>query len=91
MWGGVSCFLLLAFLAVVGDGGFLAIHDFKRHLKRMETQLQALEQENVGLRAEMIALKNELYPIEKLAREELGLARPDELIFALPDSGEPRK
>ncbi len=91
VWGGVGCFLLLVFLAVVGDGGFLALHDFRRHLKRMETQIRALEQENVGLRAQMLALKNDLYQVEKLAREELGLARPDELIFEIPETRESQK
>ena len=91
LWGGVVCFLLLSLLAVVGDRGFLEIYEFSRHLERVETQIRALDQENRRLRAEMMALQNDLHQVEKLAREELGLARPDELIFEIQDSRESGK
>ena len=85
VWGGVGCFFLLTFLAVVADGGFLTLYDLRRYREQVEGQIRALEQENLGLRAEMLALKTDLYQVEKLAREELGLARPDELIFEIAD------
>ena len=83
VWGSVGCFLLLSFLAVLGDGGFLEVNEFSRHLERVEAQIRELERENVELRAMVLALKNDPYTVEKLAREELGLARPDELIFEI--------
>ena len=83
VWGSVGGFLLLSFLAVLGDGGFLEVYEFSRHLERVEGQIRQLERENVELRAAMLALKNDPYTVEKLAREELGLARPDELIFEI--------
>jgi cell division protein FtsB len=87
VWGGIAGFLFLAFLAVVGDRGFLQVREFNRHLGRVELQIRTQQQENVRLGAEALALKNDPYQIEKLAREELGLARPDELIFEILDSG----
>ncbi|MBI3328845.1 MAG: septum formation initiator family protein [Nitrospinae bacterium] len=83
VWGSVGCFLLLSFLAVLGDGGFLEVYEFGRHLERVEAQIRALERENVELRAVISALQNDPYTMEKLARKELGLARPDELIFEI--------
>ena len=90
VWGGIAGFLFLAFLAVVGERGFLEVHEFNRHLGRVDWQIRTQEQENGRLRAEALALKNDPYQIEKLAREELGLARPDELIFEVLDSGSSR-
>jgi cell division protein FtsB len=35
------------------------------------------------------ALKSDPKSIERIAREEMGLARPGELIFKLPDTAKP--
>ncbi|MGH8057089.1 MAG: FtsB family cell division protein, partial [Candidatus Entotheonellia bacterium] len=89
-WGGVAMFLLLSFLAVVGDRGFLDVYGFNRYLGRLQSQIKIREQENARLRDVMHALKNDPFQVEKVAREELGLVRPDELIFEIRDSPEPR-
>jgi cell division protein FtsB len=90
IWAGVGCFLLLMLLALAGDRGFLEVREFYRHLARVETQIRTLEEENRSLRSQVADLKTDRYQIEKLAREDLGLAYPDELIFEIvdpPDAG----
>ena len=89
-WGGVAMFLLLSFLAMVGDRGFLEVYEFNRHLGRLHSQIKIREQENTRLRSVTQALKDDPFQVEKLAREDLGLVRPDELIFQIRDSSEPR-
>jgi cell division protein FtsB len=88
LWGGVGCFLLLTLLAVAGDRGFLDVYEFHRHLERIEHQIQALEAENGKLRQQAIGLRHDLHQVEKLAREDLGLVRPDEVVFEIVDVGE---
>lgn len=83
--GGVGCFLLLSLLAMAGERGFLEVYDFGHYLKRVEGRIRAVEQENTRLRSQVAGLRSDPYQVEKLAREELGLARPDELIFEIAD------
>jgi len=85
IWGGVGCFLVLSLLAMAGDRGFLELNEFNRHLQRLEDQIRALEEENLQVRRQVIGLKSDPYQIERVAREDLGLARPDELIFVIID------
>jgi cell division protein FtsB len=81
IWSGVSFFLILTLLAVVGERGFLDAHEFARHLERVERQIDVLEAENALLREQVIGLRHDPHQVEKLAREELGLVRPDEIVF----------
>ena len=57
--------------------------------KRERTQglareVEQLEGENVRLGGEIRALKSDPRAVEKIAREELGLARPEEKVFLIP-------
>ncbi len=87
--GGVGCFLLLSLLAVAGERGFFEVYRFSRHLKHVESRIRALEAENERLRRQAIRLRSDPAQVEKLAREDLGLALPDEIIFEIVD-GEPQ-
>jgi cell division protein FtsB len=97
--GGVGCFLLLSLLALAGDRGFFEVYQFHHHLRHVESRIQALEVENERLRTQVTGLRGDPYQIEKLAREDLGLVRPDEIVFEivdgrpedLPPSGAQRK
>jgi cell division protein FtsB len=83
--GGVGCFLLLSLLAMAGERGYFEVYEFGRHLERVENRIGILEAENKRLRMQVTGLRADPYQVEKLAREDLGLARPDELIFEIVD------
>ena len=83
--GGIGCFLLLSLLAMAGERGFFEVYQFNRHLQHVESRIQALEVENERMRLQVIGLRSDPYQIEKLAREDLGLVRPDEIIFEIVD------
>jgi len=83
--GGIGCFVLLSLLAMAGDGGFFEVYQFNRHLRHVEGRIQALKVENERLRTQVTGLRSDPYQIEKLAREDLGLVRPDEIIFEIVD------
>ena len=83
--GGIGCFLLLSLLAMAGERGFFEVYQFNRHLQHVESRIQALEVENERLRMQVTKLRSDPYQIEKLAREDLGLVRPDEIIFEIVD------
>ena len=87
--GGVGFFLLLSLLAVAGERGFFEVYKFSHHLERLESRMRTLEEENRRLRMEANGLRSDPYQVEKLAREELGLVRPDEIIFEIVDGDAP--
>ena len=45
-----------------------------------------MNKENVQLEEEVKELKSDPHKIEKIARDELGLARPGEVIIKIPQS-----
>jgi cell division protein FtsB len=83
--GGIGCFLLLSLLAMAGERGFFEVYRYSRQLQRVEDRIRTLEEENKRLQRQVTGLRSDPYQVEKLAREDLGLARPDEIIFEIVD------
>jgi cell division protein FtsB len=79
---------LLAF-SLLGPGGG-ARAELRGELERLVAENARLREQNRQLALEVDALKNRPDYLEKVARDELGLVKPDELIFQLqsvPDAG----
>lgn len=81
--------LLLAFLAlaihdIFGTHGFLAMRRTQREIQQLREQIGKLNGENKSLADQVHALRTDPEAIERIAREEMGLAKPGELIFKLP-------
>ena len=87
--GGVGCFLLLSLLAMVGERGFWEVYRYSRHLQAIESRIGTLEEDIQRLQTQASGLRSDLSQVEKLAREDLGLARPDEFIFEIVDRSSP--
>jgi cell division protein FtsB len=87
--GGIGCFVLLSLLAMAGERGFFEVYKFSRHLERVESRIRTLEEENKRLRLQAAGLRSDPHQVEKLAREDLGLVRADEIIFEIVDGRPP--
>lgn len=79
----------LAVLAMVvhdvfGTHGFLAMRRTQSEIKKVQLNLEQLSKENEALEQEVKDLKSDPRLIEKIARDELGLARPGEVIIRVP-------
>jgi len=82
--------LSLAFNSLFGDMGL--IQGFRqRHLRAsLQEEVQTLHQANDRLAADINGLKHDPYRIEQIAREDLGLGRPGEILFLFePDEQAP--
>ncbi len=80
--------LLLALLVhdIFGAHGYLAMRRTQQEINKVKAGTQQLNKENLQLEDEVRELKSDPHKIEKIARDELGLARPGEVIIKIPQS-----
>lgn len=87
---GPLLFGLLVMVLVVhdifGTHGYLAMRRTQQEIKKVTRDLDRLDKENLELEQEVRDLKTDPRKIEKIARDELGLARPGEVIIKIPRS-----
>ncbi|MGC1187013.1 MAG: septum formation initiator family protein [Candidatus Acidiferrales bacterium] len=81
--------LLLALAAlcvhdIFGAHGFIAMRRTAREIDAARDEISRLDTENRALADQVGALKSDPRIIERIAREEMGLARPGEMIFKVP-------
>ncbi len=67
-----------------GEHGFLAMRRAQKEVEKLHQEIAQLNDENKKLSGEIQALKSDPQLIERIAREEMGLAKQGELIFKLP-------
>lgn len=83
-------FALLLISDVFGTHGVLAMRRSQKQAADIEKKIEQLNAENAQLEARVKALKTDPEAIEKIAREEMGLAKQGEYIFKVapqtPDS-----
>ena len=72
--------------ALVGDKGLLETMRARKQYVEVATSLTGLRQENTRLQDEIRRLKSDPATIESIARDELGLMRPGELVFVIKDA-----
>jgi cell division protein FtsB len=84
----VALFALLVH-DIFGTHGFLAMRRTQLEIEQIREQIGKVNEENKSLTEQVNALKSDPKSIERIAREEMGLARPGELIFKLPDTAKP--
>jgi cell division protein FtsB len=77
--------LVLVVDALIGDKGLVESRRARRRYEELAASLAALQRDNARLRDEMRRLNEDPATIESVAREELGLIRPGEIVFILKD------
>jgi len=69
---------------VFGTHGFLAMRRTQNEIRKVKADIEALSKENAALAQEVKDLNSDPRLIEKIARDDLGLARPGEIIIRIP-------
>jgi cell division protein FtsB len=84
----ILCLALFALLVhdVFGPHGFIAMRRTQLEIEQIRQQIGKVNDENKSLAEQVNSLKTDPQAIERIAREEMGLARPGEMIFKLPDT-----
>jgi cell division protein FtsB len=75
--------------SLFGDRGILHLMAQRERAERLQREITELRAENGRLATEIEALRHDPRAIEKLAREQLGLARNGEIVFLIRE--EPRR
>jgi cell division protein FtsB len=68
-------------LAIWGKHGLLEVWSRQRDLIELAQEVDAIERENSKLSQEIQRLRGDIGYLEKIAREELGLVRPGEIVI----------
>jgi len=91
-WGGgrnlkflVTVLAVLYFLVLAVSQGWRLL-SLQRSLAEIEQEISLVRSQNEALQQEVEQLHSPAY-LEKLARQELGMVRPDELLFFFRESG----
>ncbi|HEX6737388.1 MAG TPA: septum formation initiator family protein [Vicinamibacteria bacterium] len=82
---GVILVIALVVGSLFGDRGILQLVSQRERAEALARELEEMREENRRLAQEIQALQADPRAIEKLAREQLGLARPGEKVFVIRD------
>jgi len=77
--------LVLVVDALIGEKGLMESMRARRRYREVAASLDALRHANAKLRDEVRRLNEDPATIESVAREELGLIRPGEVVFIFKD------
>jgi cell division protein FtsB len=71
---------------VYGGAGLGRLGQLTRELGDLKARNQVTAAENERLREEVHALRHDLGAVERVAREELGLVKPGEVVFQIEEA-----
>ncbi len=81
---GLGLFALVVH-TVFGERGYLGLRSQRGEYERLKQEVWTLEEENQQLKEEIKALKSDPNAVERVAREELKMAKPGETVITLPE------
>ena len=70
---------------IYGEHGYLALQQERNTHETLNQQIKSLEQQNQELQKQIEQLKSDPKAIERVAREQMHLKRPGEIVLTLPE------
>jgi cell division protein FtsB len=80
--GVLTVVFLISF--IFSDRGLPELQHARTRVAELHAEITRLEAENARLRAEIDSVKKSSYAVERIAREDLGMSRPGEIVYMLP-------
>jgi cell division protein FtsB len=81
LYSWASLIALLMMYAVLGERGAIHLWRLQGEKGKLDEQNHRLQKENEALREKISRLRSDNYFLEKIAREELNMVRPGEVIY----------
>jgi len=75
----------VAWLLLAPEMGLISMQRERSQLEALEQQKSRLEQENAALRQEIERIESDIEYFEKIAREQHGLLKKNEMLFDFGD------
>jgi cell division protein FtsB len=72
-------------LLLLGDRGTEAWKKSQSDARALKVQIAELEAGNAAIEKRIVDAENDAFELEKDARERMGLVKPDEIVFLLPE------
>lgn len=88
---GAAVLVLVLLFALAGLQSWRDLSVARSRSQNLQDQVQATEQRIESLRERIHRLETDPRALERLAREELGLVRPGDLVIVLPQEDDPRE
>lgn len=85
----VIAIIALVVGSLFGDRGILQVIAQRQRAQELAREIEEIRAENARLATEIHALRTDPRAIERIAREQLGLARPGETVFLLRNADAP--
>ncbi len=82
----IAVSLILALFTLTGNHGLLRLLKINREISKLAAQNSILESEIVDTKNKIFALSSSDFVLEKNAREQLGLAKPGEIVYIFSQS-----
>src|SRR3972149_6418203 len=85
--------ILLLFLvaaSLVGDRGLIRLYQLHRTRAALTREIEQVSATNAALAEEVRALRTDPGRVEAIAREELRLVKPEEMVYEFPTTGRPQ-
>lgn len=86
---GAAVLLFVAVLAMAGVKSYRDLEAARQHKHLLETRIQGTETEIARLRSKIERLRSDPGTLERLAREDLGMVRPGDVVIELPSDSAP--
>jgi cell division protein FtsB len=84
-WWWVLVLVLLVGFALFGEKGVLRLVKTYNQRTDLQHKVEQLTAENQHLKLEIEALRKDYSTIERIARQELGMVREDEIVYQFPN------
>jgi cell division protein FtsB len=85
--GAIIIFFGLIGIGLFSDQGLLKLRRLRAERTRLDQQSQQIKDENTSLAQRIELLRKDISFVEKLARQKLGMIKPDEMIIKFPQDG----
>jgi len=83
--------LVLVVASIVGNRGLLRLYHMQQTRAALEREIEQLTAANVALAEEVRVLRTDHGRIEAIAREDLGLVKPGELVYEFRTTPRPER
>jgi len=74
----------VGFFSVAGNHGLLQLRELDNELEQLKSQNSRLENNVKTIEQKIVEFNESDQPLERLAREELGLSREGEVVYIFP-------